>query len=137
MSHKGRYYWAQLRSTLAAGQWSSKYPAKALNAALLSWPELFRKFRKHCKGFDDVAEVASHTHALAILLIAKSDNDDQDDAPESGVYQLDLGDECLLPDDLIDEATRRYNVLKGLTVSNYDVSPVGVGYIFLIVFLRM
>jgi hypothetical protein len=137
MSHKERHYWAQLRSALAAGQWSSEYPAKAPNAALLSWPELFRKFNKHCKGFNDVAEVALHTHALADLLAANSINDDQDDPPKSGEYQLDLGNDCLLPDDLIDEATRRYNLLKGLNVSNFDVSVVGVYYTGLIVYLHI
>ena len=135
MLYKDRHYWAQLRSALSAGQWSSKCPAKAPNGAPLSWPELFRKFRKHCKGFDDVAEVASHTHALSILLIANSTNDDEDDVSELQEYQLDLGNECLLPDDLIDEATRRYNLLNGLEVSNFDVSLIEVYYICLIVLL--
>ncbi|KAF8229254.1 hypothetical protein L208DRAFT_1439479 [Tricholoma matsutake] len=120
MSHKDRHYWAQLRSALTGGQWSSNYPAKTPNGSLLSWSELFRKFNKHCRGFNDVAEVASHTHALANLLSANSTNDDQDDAPRSGEYLLDLSNECLLPNDLIDEATRRYNLLKGLKASNFD-----------------
>jgi hypothetical protein len=135
MSHKDRHYWAQLRSALASGQWSSDYPAKAFNGAPLSWSELFRKFNKHCRGFNDVAEVASHTHALAGLLSANSANDDQDDAPKSGEYELDLGNESQLPDDLIGEATRRYDLLKQLKVSNFDVSAIEVYYVVLIVCL--
>jgi hypothetical protein len=132
MLHKDRHYWAQLRGVLAAGQWSSQYPAKALNGAPLSWSELFRKFNKHCSGHNDVSEVASQTQALARLLSAKSHSDDQDDLPKSGEYKLDLDSECRLPDELIDEATRRYNSLKSMKVSNLDVSTIGLHYIHLL-----
>jgi hypothetical protein len=132
MSHKDRHYWAQLRGALAAGQWSSHYPAKAFNGAPLSWSELFRKFNKHCSGFNDVAEVASQTQALARLLSAKLDSDDQDGPPKSGEYKLDLDSECLLLDELIDEATRRYNSLKDMKASNFDVSAIEYYYIDLL-----
>jgi len=124
MSHKDRHYWVQLRSALAAGQWSSQHPAKAPNGKPLPWSELFRKFNKHCRGFNDVAEVASQTQALGRLLASSSNSDDQDNAPRSGEYQLDLGNECLLPHGLIEEATRRYNSLRELKASNFDVSVI-------------
>lgn len=121
-NQKERYYWTQLRRALAEGQWSSTYPAKTPNGIALTWSELLRKFNKHCKGFHDVAEVASQTHALALLLSANSTDDDQDDPPESGVYPLDIASECSLPEERIEEATAGYEVLKGLKSSNFDVS---------------
>lgn len=133
MSYKDRHYWAQLRSALTAGQWSSQYPAKAPNGVVLSWSELFRKFNKHCRGFNDVAEVASHTHALGCLLAANSNTDDNGSSSRPGEYQLELGDESLLPDDLIGEAAKRYNLLKGIQVSNLDVSVTEVSCVGLIV----
>src|SRR5260370_21435770 len=77
MSLKERHYWTQLRAALTAGQWCSPSPAKSTKGDFLSWPELFRKFNKHCVGYKDVAEVASQTHALAkILLETHSDDED-------------------------------------------------------------
>lgn len=117
---RDRYYWAQLRLALTSGQWSSKHPAKALNGNALSWSELFRKFNKHCRGFQDVAQVASQTHALALLLGANSRDDDQDGDGE-GIYPLELGEECVLLEERIEEAKVGYEVLKGLKSSNFDV----------------
>ncbi|KAF9005198.1 hypothetical protein BDQ17DRAFT_1354012 [Cyathus striatus] len=75
---KEKHYWAQLRAALSAGAWFSPSPARAPNGQLLSWSELFRKFNKHCHGFKHVSEVASYTQALAILLAANFDDEDQD-----------------------------------------------------------
>lgn len=123
MSHqKDKHYWTQLRSALAAGQWSAQYPAKAPNGIALSWSELFRKFNKHCRGFNDVSEVASQTQALALLLAANSKDEDQDNAVEGTQYPLDLGHECMLPEERLDEASAGYEVLKRLESSNFDVS---------------
>jgi hypothetical protein len=120
---KDQYYWTQLRLALTAGQWSSKYPAKAPNGTALPWSELFRKFNKHCKGFQDVAQVASQTHALALWLAASSLNEDQDDAFHEGesVYPLELGQECVLPEERMEEARAEYEILKEQKSSNFDV----------------
>src|SRR6266567_2713700 len=68
---KERHYWSQLRSVLTAGQWETPFPAKAPNGTPLSWPELFRKFNKHCRGYGDVSEVGRQVQALALLIGAK------------------------------------------------------------------
>lgn len=121
MSGKDKYYWSQLRGALTAGQWSSQFPAKAPNGTALSWSELFRKFNKHCPGFRDITEVASQTHALALLLAADAQNEDQDVLLEPGVYALELGDECILPEERKEEAQTGYKVLQNIKASNFDV----------------
>lgn len=118
---KDKYYWTQLRAALTAGQWTSQFPAKALNGTALSWSELFRKFNKHCRGFKDVTEVASQTHALALLLASNSEDGDQDDSRKDVEFPLDLGDECTLPQERIDEAAAGYDILKSMESSNFDV----------------
>jgi hypothetical protein len=121
MSGKDKYYWTQLRAALTAGQWAAQFPAKAPNGTALSWSELFRKFNKHCSGYKDVVEVASQTHALALLLAANSKDQDNDNPPTSGEYALELGDECVLPEERLAEATACYEALKKLESSNFDV----------------
>lgn len=122
MSHlKDRHYWTQLRAALTAGQWTAQFPAKTPNGTLLSWSELLRKFNKHCTGFKDVAEVVSQTRALALLLSANAKNDDEDDTSEE--LPLQLGRECLLPEERIEEAREGYRVLKDLRSSNFNVRP--------------
>ncbi|KAJ6632489.1 hypothetical protein B0H10DRAFT_1977554 [Mycena sp. CBHHK59/15] len=128
MSGKDKYYWTQLRSALTAGQWAAQSPAKAPNGAGLSWAELFRKFNKHCTGYKDVTEVASQTHALALLLAANSRDQDQDDPPKDGYYVLDLGDECVLPEERVAEATACYEALKKLESSNFDTLNFALAY---------
>lgn len=122
MSTKDRHYWSQLRAALTAGHWSSSSPAKAFNGAPLSWSELFRKFNKHCKGYVDVAEVASQTHALSLLLIANSKDEDQDEPVRPEEYPLELGDECILASERVEEARSGYDILKKIESSNFDVS---------------
>jgi hypothetical protein len=119
---KDKHYWNQLRGALTSGQWSSQYPAKTPAGVALSWSELLRKFNKHCRGFSDVAEVASQTHALALLLSANYPDDDQDDVTRSEENALDLGNECLLAEERRDEARSGYDALKKLESSNFDVS---------------
>ncbi|RDB21856.1 hypothetical protein Hypma_010861 [Hypsizygus marmoreus] len=127
-SQKERYYWTQLRRTLAEGQWSAQYPAKTPNGIALSWSELFRKFNKHCKGFQDVTQVASQTQAIARLLAANHKDEDEDDTPQGVVYPLDLGKECTLPLEQIEEAKGGYEVLKNLKTSNFDTLNFALAY---------
>ncbi|KAF9025079.1 hypothetical protein BDZ89DRAFT_1068592 [Hymenopellis radicata] len=125
---KDKYYWAQLRAALTAGQWSSPFPATAPNGTRLSWSELFRKFNKHCKGFLDVTEVASQTHALALLLSSKSIEDDDNDKADGAEYALDIGDECILPEERQPEAQTGYETLKKLESSNFDTLNFALAY---------
>ncbi|EEB95339.1 hypothetical protein MPER_05703, partial [Moniliophthora perniciosa FA553] len=125
---KDRHYWTQLRAALTAGQWSSSFPAKAPNGTALPWSELFRKFNKHCKGFSDVAEVASQTHALSLLLSANSRNEDQDQPVKPHEYPLELGEECVLPEERVEEAKVGYETLKKLESSNFDTLNFAMAY---------
>ncbi|KXN92633.1 Putative cargo-transport protein ypp1 [Leucoagaricus sp. SymC.cos] len=113
---KERHYWSQLRAALTAGQWRSTSPAKAPNSIPLSWSELFRKFNKHCRGFKDVAEVASQTQILGSLLAA--DHDDEDVMGNSVAPPLAAGNECLVPPERADGLLASYDILKGLEPSD-------------------
>ncbi|KAJ7086395.1 hypothetical protein B0H15DRAFT_347574 [Mycena belliarum] len=129
MSGKDKYYWSQLRTALTAGQWAAPFPAKTPNGTALSWSELFRKFNKHCTGYKDVAEVASQTHALALLLAANSNKDkDIDVPPKTGEFALELGSECTLPEERVAEATECYDALKKLESSNFDTLNFALAY---------
>ncbi|KAJ6524440.1 hypothetical protein DFH09DRAFT_1372181 [Mycena vulgaris] len=129
MSGKDKYYWTQLRAALTAGQWAAQFPAKTPNGTALSWSELFRKFNKHCTGYKDVAEVASQTHALALLLAANSMDQDIDDSDKkTGDFSLDLGDACMLPEERVAEATACYDALKKLESSNFDTLNFALAY---------
>ncbi|KAJ7854317.1 hypothetical protein B0H14DRAFT_2756738 [Mycena olivaceomarginata] len=128
MSGKDKYYWSQLRGALTAGQWSAQFPAKAPNGTALSWSELFRKFNKHCIGYSDVAEVASQTHALALLLAANSKDQDGDSPPQTGEFPLELGDESVLPQERKAEAKGGYETLKKLESSNFDTLNFALAY---------
>jgi hypothetical protein len=118
---KDTHYWTQLRSALAGGQWAAQIPAKTPNGSTLSWSELLRKFNKHCKGFVDFAEIASQTQALALLLGANSRDEDQDGAEDTPYGSLALGNECVLPEELVGEAIIGYETLRKLECSNLDV----------------
>ncbi|KAG6885786.1 hypothetical protein C0993_009891 [Termitomyces sp. T159_Od127] len=129
MSTKDRHYWAQLRLALTSGQWSSQYPAKAPTGTALPWSELLRKFDKHCKGFQDVAQIASHTQALALLLADNSQDEDQNDPGERGSeYPVELGSESMLPEERIKEAQTSYDALMSLQSSNYDSLNFALAY---------
>ncbi|KAF7290669.1 hypothetical protein MIND_01307200 [Mycena indigotica] len=128
MSTKDKHYWNQLRAALTAGQWAAQYPAKAPNGTLLSWSELFRKFNKHCGANRDITEVASQTQALSLLLAANSKDQDRDDSPPDGRYALELGGECLLAEERIQEAKVAYDVLKKIESSNFDTLNFALAY---------
>ncbi|KAG6874001.1 hypothetical protein C0995_007958 [Termitomyces sp. Mi166 len=130
MSAKERHYWAQLRIVLTSGQWLSRYPAKTPNGTALPWSELLRKFNKHCKGFQDVAQIASHTQTLALLLAANSRDEDQDDAPgeRESKYPVKLDSECMLPEERIEEAKAGHDALMSLQSSNYDNLNFALAY---------
>ncbi|XP_006457157.1 hypothetical protein AGABI2DRAFT_123023 [Agaricus bisporus var. bisporus H97] len=113
---KERHYWAHLRAALSAGQWTAAYPAKAPNGVALSWPELIRKFNKHCKGFTHIAEVAAQTQVLASLL--STGMDDEDVHGNTLRPPLDLGDECLVPRSQVEAASVGYEALRNLEPSN-------------------
>ncbi|KDR72826.1 hypothetical protein GALMADRAFT_252100 [Galerina marginata CBS 339.88] len=139
---KERHYWFQLRAVLTAGQWRSEFPAKAYNASPLSWPELFRKFKKHCHGYEDVAEVAAQTRSLALLLSLKYKDDDEDgdmedDGPAVNEGKEDeawrrgrvaLASECILQPERTEEAEAGHEVLKSLQSSKFDTIYFALAY---------
>ncbi|KAF8630555.1 hypothetical protein AX17_005367 [Amanita inopinata Kibby_2008] len=126
--HKDTHYWTQLRAALTAGQWASKSPAKTPDGYLLSWPELLRKFNKHCVGFKDVTEIASHTRTLALLLATCSMDDEDNNTKTSVDYPIVLGDECVLPEEHLEEALAGYNALKNLESGNGDTLKFTLAY---------
>ncbi|TCD70384.1 hypothetical protein EIP91_003737 [Steccherinum ochraceum] len=131
MSHpKEKHYWTQLRAALTAGQWDINFPAKAPNAAPLSWSELLRKFNKHCPGCNDVSELASQTQALAILLSSdtQSTSLDVDGNRFDDNDPLSLGQECVLFEERMAEASQGYNILKGIGGSNTESIKLAVAY---------
>ncbi|KAH7886691.1 hypothetical protein F5I97DRAFT_2017699 [Phlebopus sp. FC_14] len=127
MAHaKDKHYWSQLRSALTAGQWSSTLPAKAFNGSPLTWSELLRKFNKHCKRFQDVAEIASQTQALSILLGANARDEDQLGLEPEDEFRL--GDECILLPERKEEATGGYETLKRLESKRSDSLILALAY---------
>ncbi|KAL1688777.1 hypothetical protein GGG16DRAFT_126942 [Schizophyllum commune] len=124
---KDKHYWGQLRAALTAGHWESQLPAKAPNATPLSWSELFRKFNKHCTGHVDVAEVASQTHALALLLFVtkKQEITERTSVPP---LPIDTNGECVLPEERRDEAKQGFDVLKNLRSQNTNMMNHALAY---------
>jgi hypothetical protein len=135
-SPKERHYWAQLRAALTAGRWRASHPAKAPNGTTaLPWPELLRKFNKHCPGYRDISELAALTQALALLLSARYEDDDEDievsmpaveqqgsDAEVASQRgELDIDGECVLLEERIEEALVGYELLKSLGPTSFDV----------------
>ncbi|THH16080.1 hypothetical protein EW146_g4495 [Bondarzewia mesenterica] len=118
---KDKHYWSQLRSALTGGLWGSATPAKAYNGASISWFELLRKFNKHCHGFKDVAEIASQTQALALLLAEGADDADLDGDVRNPVGSLALDEECVVSQGRREEAKAGYDTLRRLeSESNSD-----------------
>jgi hypothetical protein len=118
MNPKERHYWAQLRAALTAGQWRTHFPAKTPNGAPLSWSELFRKFNKHCRGAQDVANIASHTYTLALSISEDALNEDED----SDVSTLGIDTECLVSQRRVEKIEAGYEELQSLQSSNLEVS---------------
>ncbi|EMD35752.1 hypothetical protein CERSUDRAFT_115699 [Gelatoporia subvermispora B] len=125
---KDKHYWRQLREVLTAGRWDSTHPAKTPKGGPLSWSELLRKFNKHCSGHKDVAEIASQTQALSLLLAANSSDRSLDGNEVSEVGPLALGDECVLAQERVEEALSGYNTLKQLEGSNADSIRLALAY---------
>lgn len=131
MNPKERHYWTQLRAALTAGQWSSASPAKTPNGHPLAWPELFRKFNKHCKGFQDFSEVAAHTRALAHLISETRPDDDGDGEGADGEWlnadpgsrrrSLGVEGEVVLGSAYREQASSRFDALKALECTNFSV----------------
>ncbi|OAX33790.1 hypothetical protein K503DRAFT_725395 [Rhizopogon vinicolor AM-OR11-026] len=127
MAHaKDKHYWAQLRAALTAGEWSSPSPAKAPNGSPLSWFHVLRKFNKHCKGFQEVAEVASQTQALCMWLGAN--NTDVDQLGTECDDEIVLADECMLPPEQIEEGKGGYEILKKLDSKNFDSLQLALAF---------
>ncbi|OSX62812.1 hypothetical protein POSPLADRAFT_1065909 [Postia placenta MAD-698-R-SB12] len=122
---KDHHYWKQLRETLTGGRWDHAFPAKTPKGAALSWLELLRKFNKHCVGHTHVSELASQTQALSLLLSANSGLDANLAEPQG---PLILGDECVLPEERLVEATAGYNALKSLESTGSDSIRLAVAY---------
>ena len=116
---KPQHYWRQLREVLTAGKWDARMPAKDYSGRPVSWSDLLRKFHKHCPGHPDVAELASQTQALSLLLSANEDGLDGNACDAEGV--LVLGEECMLAEERIQEGLAGYNTLKQLDASRSDV----------------
>lgn len=119
---KERHYWSQLRSALTAGHWDTPFPAKAINGTNLSWPELFRKFNKHCRGYEDVAEVGRQVQALALLVQAKEGVEDG----EGG--RLTVDGECLVLEEHREETKAGYDILQSLQSSRFDQIHLTLAY---------
>ncbi|KAF8173314.1 hypothetical protein BJ912DRAFT_1024889 [Pholiota molesta] len=142
-SPKERHYWAQLRAALTAGRWRASHPAKAPNGTTaLPWPELLRKFNKHCPGYRDISELAALTQALALLLSARYEDDDEDievsmpaveqqgsDAEVASQRgELDIDGECVLSEERIEEAIVGYELLKSLGPTSFDSINLALAY---------
>ena len=119
---KERHYWSQLRAALTAGHWETPFPAKAVNGTSLSWPELFRKFNKHCRGYEDVAEVGRQVQALALLVQAKEGIEDG----EGG--RLVVDGECLVLEEHREETKAGYDILQSLQSSKFDQIHLTLAY---------
>ncbi|KAJ4498877.1 kinesin motor domain-containing protein [Lentinula lateritia] len=77
-------------------------------------------FPKHCTGSIDAAEVFSQIHALSLLLIANSKDEDQDETVRPEEYPLELDHECILASERVEEARSRYDILKEIEFSHFD-----------------
>ncbi|KAI0665604.1 hypothetical protein C8Q78DRAFT_1178413 [Trametes maxima] len=123
---KPQHYWRQLRTALTAGQWDTQFPAKDAHGRAVSWSDLLRKFNKHCPGHQDVAELASQTQALSLLLSANSTDLDASDVGPQGV--LALGEECTLAEERIEEGLGGYGALKQVEANGSDSLKAALAY---------
>ncbi|CCM03055.1 uncharacterized protein FIBRA_05174 [Fibroporia radiculosa] len=126
-SAKDKHYWKQLWETLTAGRWDHPSPARTPGGAPLSWSELLRKFNKHCVGNAHIAELASQSQALSLLLSADASDRSLDGNDISKQGSLLLGQECMLPEERVEEAAAGYNALLSIA-SNSDSIRLAVAY---------
>jgi hypothetical protein len=131
---KDLHYCTQFRAALTAGKWSASHPARTPNGSPLDWPQLLHKLNKHCKGFTDLAEIANQTQGLALLLGANSKDVDQNDRKPQPGSTLTLGNECILPEERIEEAESGYDTLKQLQTVNFNVCSNSSCVFFLTLF---
>ncbi|KAF9059567.1 hypothetical protein BDP27DRAFT_1341214 [Rhodocollybia butyracea] len=127
---KSQHYWSQLRLALVSGQWASSDPAKNPSGQPLPWPELFRKFKKHCASDRELIEVVEQVRELALLISVNESlrsNSDGGEHGEEDEYLLELGNECMLAPERIDEARTGYDVLKKCG-SNFDTLNSALAY---------
>ncbi|KAI0072606.1 hypothetical protein K474DRAFT_1711463 [Panus rudis PR-1116 ss-1] len=125
---KERHYWTQLRTVLTGGYWDASFPAKAPNGAPLTWSELLRKFNKHCTGYAEVAELASQTQALSLLVAANASDKGLEGNDVGSEGPLALGDECTLPEERIPEALNGLNTLQSLQSSKTESVRLALAY---------
>ncbi|KAI0084572.1 hypothetical protein BDY19DRAFT_898280 [Irpex rosettiformis] len=118
---KEKHYWSQLRAALTSGSWDVHSPAQVPKGGPLSWSEMLRKFNKHCQGYSDVAELASQTQAISLLLIAQ----DEDKPSKSPIA---FGEECTLPQERVEEATAGYATLRSLRTAEKDPVKLCLAY---------
>ncbi|KAF8530061.1 hypothetical protein BU17DRAFT_72839 [Hysterangium stoloniferum] len=115
---KATFYTTHLYLALIAGNWTSELPSRAIRKGGLDWPELLRKFRKHRPEAGDIAEVASYTQALSLLLLrSQFGSPEALDGYTDPTEPLQLGAECSLPDERKDEARMGYELLQKLNES--------------------
>jgi hypothetical protein len=122
---KEKHYAAQLYAALTSGSWSASFPGKDWKGSLLSWPEVFRKFKKHNPELSEFAEVASQLHALSLWLSTNSKVGDNEDGDQKAPYgSLALGQECVLPEERKAEAEEALNALQVMKTTDVccDVS---------------
>ncbi|KAF4584022.1 hypothetical protein EYR40_002520 [Pleurotus pulmonarius] len=124
---KDKYYWTQLRSVLTQANGISSILQRHQMASPLHGRNYFEKFNKHCRGFEDVCEVASKTRLLGLFLGANSKDEDQDD-PLSPGRELVIGDECTLPEERVAEGQEAFDELKKLEASNFDTLNFALAY---------
>lgn len=111
MAHaKDRHYWTQLRTALTAGNWRADKAAQTPKAEHITWSKLFYKFNKHCRGYQDVAEMAVQTRSLALLLEASADGD-----------EMKLDGEYVLAQERVQAAYEGYQTLSKLESKHSDV----------------
>ena len=125
---KERHYWSQLRSALTAGQWDTPLPAKAMNGTNLSWPELFRKFNKHCRGYGDIVEVGRQVQALALLVQAKEGVGEDGKIRTREGARLVVDEECLVLEEHREEVKAGYDILQSLQSSKFDQIHLTLAY---------
>ena len=120
---RDKHYWTQLRTAITAGQWSSDSLGKDSKGKTMNWENLLRKFKKHCPGQNEFAEVVSQTQHLHLQLSAGQQKSAIDGSQRSLASPLDLGDEAILPEERQQEGQVGYDVLSAIP-SPSEVSSV-------------
>jgi len=119
---KDKHYHTQLRTAITAGKWDSDSPGKDSKGYNLNWANLLRKFKKHCPGQNEFAEVVSQTQHLYLQLAAGQQKSAVDGPQRSQTSPLDLSDDNILPEERLQEGQAGYDVLKTIP-SPSEVSP--------------